>query len=351
MNLKMIKNRLFQIKEIKLIGRTVAIGPNICHVMGLVREPRGIVKLLLLEYEPGFKKRVKQAKINERRGLYDTPVTNRMELRKERSISPESCFYGSVKKIHIGDIIFEINGSSSRVCHLGLEIQAVLFTRFLLEGWNISGIDTQDMDYLYLTQFELKGTYVKLPNIDSSAPIRFCRGTESKQHLVEQPITLAIGEDFAEKLYFVDKEKGKQHWLQINQVYLWDIWTEMKNPYDDPSLKEHLSAQELLVKRAEFESDFLKVCPKGMCYPAIKYECEEEIHIQFHSKSWLDTERPKNNSSRRWFFLDSSNKSVGKLGQELKTGLIQEPFPAETKEIEIELFCYYTKNVQEDIII
>ncbi|MHB8124590.1 MAG: hypothetical protein ACYDEJ_02930 [Desulfitobacteriaceae bacterium] len=45
-------------------------------------------------------------------------------------------------------------------------------------------------------------------------------------------------------------------------------------------MKEQFSPEELAQSKADFEGRFSAMCPKGMCYSVIEYECEEDISLQ-----------------------------------------------------------------------
>lgn len=47
-----------------------------------------------------------------------------------------------------------------------------------------------------------------------------------------------------------------------------------------------MSSEELVQMRLDFENKLLEICPKGMYFPVIEYECEEDISLQFYSKAF-----------------------------------------------------------------
>jgi len=46
------------------------------------------------------------------------------------------------------------------------------------------------------------------------------------------------------------------------------------NNFNDPRLKEQFTAEELEKSKRDFESRFAAICPRGMCFPVIEYECK-----------------------------------------------------------------------------
>lgn len=350
MNFQVLQHQLSQIKEMTVISRNAEIDGVICHVMGMVRRGRDdhTLQMLILQYDEAHREKLEEAEIAE---LTDPPVesiTNRIEQRGDRNLEPTLRF-GSVEKVCIGDLELTTNESGSGICGTEQWDKVALFTQFLLSGWSSVGIDTKDIDTMFLTNLTFDGAYDAIPAFDTEAPIRFSMRQDSTRHLVELPVTLAVGSEYPDKLYFTDKVSGEQHWVQINRVTLCDIWVEMSKTFDNPQRKEQFSPEELARRKAEFEERFSEMCPKGMFYSVIEYECEEGIFLQFYSKRWLDAE-PIHNNSAMGFFM-KPDEPTGKLGLKLKAAIIQEPMAANTVNIEAELFQYNQMGKSDDIVI
>jgi len=192
------------------------------------------------------------------------------------------------------------------------------------------------------------GSYDAIPAFDNQAPIRFSRQQSSTRHLVELPVSLAVGSEYPNKLHFTAKGE-EQQWVQINRVALCDMWAEMSKTFDDPRMEEQVSLEELAQRKAEFEEYFSEICPKGMCYAVVEYECEEDISLQFYSKRWLDAEPIHSNGAMG--FIMSPDETTGKLGLKLKAAVIPEPIAPNTTSIEAELFQYHQTSKSNDIVI
>lgn len=187
-----------------------------------------------------------------------------------------------------------------------------MFTQFLLSGWNPAGIDTNNSSAMYLTYLTFDGSYDAIPAFDTQAPIHFSMQQSSTCHQVELPVLLTVGSEYPYKSYFTDKGGEARHWVQINRVDLCDMWAEMAKTLDDHRINEQASSEELARHKAEFEERFSEICPKGMCYAVIEYECEEDITLQFYSKRWLDAEPVQSNGSMG--FIIGPDEPTGKLG-------------------------------------
>ena len=353
MNFQVLQRQLSQIKEIAVIGRTAEIDGIICHVMGMVRRDDDTLQLLILQYDEAYQRKVEEAEIAE---LTDAAgeltgsgglLTNRIEQRGDRSLRPDlRCHH--VEKVCVGDLELTPNGSSGSICGPRRWDRVALFTQFLLSGWNPAGIDAEDIDAMFLMELNLEGTYDAIPTFDAGAPVCFSMGRDSTSHLVELPVSLTIGEEYPDKLYFTNKGSGERHWIQINKVTLCDMWAEMTKTLDDPKVKDQLSPEELERSKAEFEEHFSEICPKGMCLAVIEYECEEGISLQFYSKRWLDAEPVHTGSAMG--FLMSPDEPTGKLGFKLNAAVIPEPVAPDTASIEAELFRYHRTVKLDDIV-
>ncbi|WP_088189262.1 hypothetical protein [Desulfosporosinus sp. FKA] len=347
MNFKALQNRLSQVKEIAVISRNAETDGVICHIMGMVLRDDGTLQMLILQYDEAYREKLENAEIAVLAASPGEALTNRIQQRGDRNLRPTLCF-GSVERVCFGDLELKTNESGSCKCGTMQWDKAALFTQFLLKGWNPTGLDTKDIDAMFLTNLNFEGTYDTIPAFDTDVPIRFSMRISNTRHLLEMPVTLTVGSEYPNKLYFTDKVSGEEHWVQINKVTLYDMREEMSKTFANPQLKEQ-SLEELARSKAEFEERFSKMCPKGMCYPVIEYECEEDIHLHFYSKRWLDGE-PDHKNSGLGFFM-KTDKPIGKLGLKLKADIIQEPMPANTVTIEAELFHYSRIGKADDIVI
>ncbi|EHQ89844.1 hypothetical protein [Desulfosporosinus youngiae] len=348
MNFQELQNRLSQIKEIAVISRNAEIDGVICHIIGMVCRDDHTLQMLILQYDEAYREKLENAEIAVLTASPGEALTNRIEQRGDRDLEPTLRF-GSVEKVSFGDLELTTNGGDSSKCGTKQWDKVALFTQFLLKGWSPVGIDTKDIGAMFLTNLTFTGAYDAIPAFDTEVPIRFAMRQDSTRHLVEMPVTLTVGSEYPDKLYFTDKISGEQHWVQINRVTLCDMWVEMEKTFANPRLKEQLSPEEVDRSKGEFEKLLSEMCPKGMCYPVIEYECEENIFLQFYSKGWLDAEPIHKNSVLG--FSMKTEESMGKLGFKLKGDIIQEPMPANTVSIEAELFHYSQIGKADDILI
>lgn len=156
---------------------------------------------------------------------------------------------------------------------------------------------------------------------------------------VEKPMTLAIGEDFPDKIYFEATDTHEKQWAQIHRVSLIDIYESLEKDLSDPKMLEHGSPEQLANMKRELEKNFESICPRGMHLPVIEYECEEDITLQFYHSAYLDA-KPSSGGVSAFGFIKASEKQLGKWGHPIKVCVIQHAVPKDTEAIDVELFSF-----------
>jgi len=346
MNIGYLHGILSGIDEIKVIGKNANVGGVICNVMGLIRQGTQM-HLLILQYDESYQQSVEEREAEELYEDPDIPRSNRMAL-STRGIEAKNPF-DSVLKVCIDEREFDVFTSENR--RLGMqEWESILIiAEFLKNGWQPDGIDYQDIDMIFLSSLKLEGDYTSIPDFNQNAKMRFVKGQHCVVRQVEKPITLVIGGQYPDKLFFRDETTGEEHWVQINRVYLLDMWEEMEKTFANPKLQEHMTSEEIKKARLDFEKRFSEICPRGMYFPVIEYECEEDISLQFYSQAYLDAS-PVDRGTSIGFIL-TPEQPTGVLGLKLKSAVIQEPVPENTDRIEAELFNYLFSETSDDILL
>ena len=328
----------------KVIGRTAEFNGVIYHVIGLMRHGQRL-QLFTVRYDEKYTARVEETeRLN---APYKRPESNR-EVMAVGSKNHWEDILQAVRSITIGDTQLAIKGSQGRHCSLQDWENAVILTEFLRQGWNPTGIDLQNIDSLFLTAFEFVEAYDAIPDFGENPMLLFQSAPTSTAYLVEMPVTLTVGEDYPDKLWFKDQTTGETHWAQINRVYLHDVWSEMIKNFDDPRYTERFTAEEIEKAKLDYERHSATICPRGMCLPAVEYECKEDLTLQFYSKAWLEAE-PGMSHSTTGIIAATTDHKLGVTGLKLKIALIQEPVPADTRSIDAELFCCYKLQNHPDV--
>jgi len=347
MNIRQMHEILSHIEEIMVIGKKAGVDGVTCNVMGLVRHGAEL-RLLILQYDENFRQMIEEYEAVEQPENLRRPETNRVLMRGDRRIDALNPFQ-SVAKVFIGKSEYRVNGSEHRRLSAQDWESLLVIARFLDNGWEPNDVDYQNVDMLFLTSLTLDGDYDAIPAFDPDSEMRFIMRPHSVVHQVEKPITLTVGADYPDKITFQDAATGAEHWVQINRVYLSDFWGEMEKTFTDPKLQAQMTPEEIAQARSDFEKRFMAVCPRGMYLPVIEYECDDNIFLQFYSRSFLDA-KPVATGSSMAFMVQPSNPT-GILGLKLRAAVIQEPVPVNTKAIEAELFQAVYSAAGGDIVL
>lgn len=344
MNIKHIQKLLSRIDEIKIISKSAEIEGVIYNVAGVVRYGTEL-RLIIIDFDEQYRQQIEKKELLEACEIRQKPETNRDLLKgREHTIKPIK----GLKSVIIGNKEFEVSGSEGRALSLQ-DGECVLFLSELLKnGWNPEGVDYQRIDMLYLSSIELMGEFSEIPDFENNPLLHFSMRNDSVAHLVEQPITLTVNGEYYNKLWFKNKETDEEHWAQINRVYLQDMWAEMEKTFTEPRLLEQMTKEQIVEAKKDFEEHFVTICPRGMCFPIVEYECDDDISLEFYTKKYLDSEPVSR--SRAMGFIVGSDKKTGILGMKLRAVVIQEPVDVRTENIEAELFQYYKNITSDDII-
>lgn len=345
MNIRNLQKLLSRIDEMKIIGKNAIIDGVVCNIAGIVRYGLQL-RLIIIEYDDLYRQQFEQREISEICDATNGSETNRIMMKGREKVTK---LFRPIRGVFIGDIEFEVSSSENHRLNVQDGESILFLSELLRNGWNPEGIDYQDIDMLFLTSLELIGNFTKIPDFENNLQIRFIMRKDSTSHLVEQPVTLTVNVEYPKKLWFKNKETSEEHWAQINRVYLMDMWVDMEKNLSDPNLLKQMTKEQVATTKKDFEERLLEICPKGMCYPIVEYECEECISLQFHTKNYLESKPVHNNSCIG--FIVGTEKATGILGMKLKAAIIQEPVPANTVIIEAELFQYYKTTTPDDIIL
>ena len=345
MNIKYLQELLSRIDEIKIIGKNAEIEGVVCNVAALVRYGLQL-RLIILEYDEHFQEQIEELEISELCEVPPAPETNRMMLKRDRISAFQP--FRAIKSISVGDSEFEVSGSESRRLNIQDGESILFLSELLRNGWNPEGIDYQNIGMIFLTSIELIGDFTGIPEFENNAKLHFTMRDDTASYLVEKPVILTVNGEYPEKLWFKNEEAGEEHWTQINRVYLLDMWADMEKTFSDPKILEQMTKEQISEAKKRFEEDFIKICPKGMYYPIVEYECEDCISLEFHNKKYLESKPVRTNGSIG--FIMRPDKNTGILGMKLRAAVIQEPVDADTGIIEAELFKYHKTTVLDDII-
>ena len=330
MNLHVLRNLITKNEKRFVLGRLIESNGSKCEVVGIVQKKDKLVLVTTHVVE----KRDEQ--------LYDMS-TERLSYKNRYIMHNQEEEMDRWPLKHVGKVIiddksFEVRSKESRRV-LGYEWESVIeLYEFMKLGWSPEWLENVYAEQLFVTYFELEGDDARDLKLSANSKIVFEERPYVISRYVGLPMSLQISEDYPDKLWFKDERSGEAHWVQVNRVFLMDVHTEMLKMYENPELSEKFNDAQIIKMRAELESRLLEVCPRGMYFPVVEYECfDDDISLQFFAQSYLD-EKQKNNGAIG--FITGADKMTGKLGNKLKACVIQTPVTEETSMIDVELFGY-----------
>lgn len=335
MNLRYLQSLSSEISQIQIIGKSVELYGAINHVMGLIRSGSDL-KLLVLHYDDDFVSRIEETELIEESGCSPEIQTNRLRVHGDRSIEPVKGLYSGCRKLLIGNYEFTSDTTEHSRCNPQDWRALTIFTEFLKHGWNPEGLEDRNIEHLFLATIHLEGEYHSIPEVGKSPVLEFDYYPDYEEFLVEEPLRLSFHSEYPYALQFKNKQTSEEHQVLIHAAYPYDIWKEIMKTFDEPSLLEGLSAEQIAHAKAEFEVQLAAICPKGMHFPMIEYECEQELSLQFHSSAWLEA-KPVHTHSSIGFLVKPEHERASS-GLPMKAAVIQEPISPDTDSIEVELF-------------
>lgn len=330
-------------KSIKLINGEILLENIICDVVGFYLYERNL-QMLILEYNA---EKIETEKEFER-AYYecDGVISNRL---KEQSniLRQNETVVERIREIVIDNVTYKVNGSTSSRIQLSDCEDILNISRFLEKGWEPKHIGEINLEDCFLSSVMFEGQYDEMPNFAHTPKITIKNRNSAKCELIEQPITLNVGKEYTEKIFFKIKETNEEHWLFINNVSVVDMLSETMKNFKNPNIIKKLNTMELKKLKADTEKRILDVCPKGMGFLSLEYESDIDEQIEFYSKEYLEN-KPVNNNNSTTFFI-RPDKKTGKLGKPMRTALIYQPLDLKTKTVDAEIFSMYKTIINPDI--
>lgn len=329
MNIWQLRQAIESIDEIKVIGKDFEFENIKYHFMGLVRKDKTL-SAIILAYDAILREKREEEEMRILEG-FDLDEEKCFTVREEerRSINNGEN-YVSVRKLISGGKEYLIGSSEGwSPSHQPVCDYAPLFFEFIKNGWNAGDMEYTGFDYLHMGIYSFMQEYGAIPDIDLS-DISLEIIPAIKSTLTEIPLTLEIGAEPFEVLL----PNGET--VYFESVSLADMRAQMNETFDSDRLKQMLSPEQILEMKDNFEKEFSKVCPQGKYYVSAEYECKKETSLSIYKKDLLD--KPRRSKDSAMAFIIKSDREPNREGLFIKTAIIDEPFDAETKSVEAEIF-------------
>lgn len=340
--------------EVMPIGRTVEWEGKAYHIAGLTRlekQAEMYILEILSEKAETLDSGTAESALTESGAAETSGDADRQERhtnRKSMKVVPAECPLFNIMSIKLGERELETSSANSGPLALneGCAVDAdsenfFLFYEMMRAGWELSEDSpflTMDWNALGLTRLTFRTEIENLPVLDEKQEILVKWGRRTKQHYVEMPVCLTVGEEA--ELNFVIAD-GRQGVCYINRVYPIDIWKENEENFKNPRYLEIMTAEELEKQKEEFFRNLEQDCPRGMCYLGIEYECTLEGSLAFYDRAFLESEpRISQGSASVMMMLLRPDEPTGKHGLRQRGCVIQTPVASEVRQLEAELFRF-----------
>ncbi len=334
MTLSQLRQNLSEIKQTLPLGRTLEKGELVCHLAGLALDREGTLHLVALEDDPAYSFWLEEQQDPENQQPKQ-PLTRRQLLLRQEDPPFRRILEGFPQNISFGDRSF-------RCCQwgsdYGAEQQAGLFCRLLDQGWDPAPVEHRSLDRLLFSRWTLEGHYNRMPELDLQAPVSFAMQPDRRRHPVELPLELTVGQG-TEKITFTDQTTGETFWMQVLQVRLEDMWAQMEQVFAEHRRRGQLPPEQIDQMQAQFEQDFARKCPRGMRYPVVEYQCQDDCQLDLYLSRYL--EQPPQDSGSDMGFLLRPEQDQTPEGRKIQVAVLQQPVEPDTQIIQAELFGRY----------
>lgn len=328
--------------EIKIIGKDLKKNNKWYHILGMILKEKQVSLYVLEVADHSF----------DEDCIHPYEPTPRKSMKRNIECRCEESLFMRIREFRDGEKIYQVSGASSGPLKNSDFGEAYfLFHRMMESGWQLSENSPfydMDWDLFAVTNIELQGEFDSLP--EWSENIEILVYTEQQIGFIEQPVLLECGKTEELKFCMTDNTSVQCY---VNKIFIVDMWEEQEKKFADPEYKErilkHISEEEFEDMKKHCFETLEEQCPKGQCYMAVYYECDQEVSLDFYDQKYLDTvPEPKEGSCSSMAIMMRPEEKTGSHSLPLKGTVIQKPVSKDTRCIEAELFSY-TKKVEQRV--
>lgn len=323
--------------EIMPIGREIEKEGKTYHIIGMARKEDKAYLYVMERFDP-------------EKAAYRKPDAHcrNRETMKTAPRYPEGYFFG-IAAIRADGQELKTESTTSGPLAVGTDFDCdsmLVFSEMMEKGWWLpeeNEFASENWENIWLTTVTFHMAGETLPDWNRQEITIKYRG-DGRNHYVEKPICLKVGE---ESEFTFSLEDGRTGTCYINRVYLIDIWKENEERFKDPRYLEFVTKEELEKQKEEFFLALEEDCPRGMYYLGIEYECTLAGSLVFYERELLEAE-PKTHkgSARVMMMLLKPDEPIGKHGIRQHGCVIQTPLSGDVKSVQAELFSFM-ENVPE----
>ena len=278
------------------------------------------------------------------------PKTYRQMLtQKQQGPCHRPSLLDSLSKISLGKREIEVVGGSGN--SIGEE-ETLLIARFLKAGVK-AGQMGGEFSHLYLHFLNLDIPWQELLPLAKEVsqnlrePVRLIPGKKSERVAARKRMTLPVG--MKERAYTCTIE-GSEHKFWIEQVQLYDLWSDQEERIRDWKESGKCSEEELRQLKWSWERTAAKLCPKGKCLPLIVYESEEDIQLDFYDRPYLNSLVPTRNRDTE-LGMSGDKEEKGPHGIRPRYAPLQTPVDPDAQKVEVELLNAWMPRENPEIVL
>ena len=286
----------------------------------------------------------------ETRPRRSRPQTYRQMLtQKQQGPCHRPSLLDSLSKISLGKREIEVVGGSGN--SIGEE-ETLLIARFLKAGVK-AGQMGGEFSHLYLHFLNLDIPWQELLPLAKEVsqnlrePVRLIPGKKSERVAAHKRMTLSVG--MKERAYTCTVE-GREHHFWIEQVQLYDLWSDQEERIRDWKESGKCSEEELRQLKWSWERTAAKLCPKGKRLPLIVYESEEDIQLDFYDRPYLNSLVPTRNRDTE-LGMSGDKEEKGPHGIRPRYVPLQTPVDPDAQKVEVELLNAWMPRENPEIVL
>lgn len=187
----------------------------------------------------------------------------------------------------------------------------------------------------------------KRPPQNPNEPVRLIPRKESEKVPARKRMTLSVG--MKERAYTCTVE-GREHHFWIEQVQLYDLWSDQEERIRDWKESGKCSEEELRQLKWSWERTAAKLCPKGKRLPLIVYESEEDIQLDFYDRPYLNSLVPTRNRDTE-LGMSGEKEEKGPHGIQPRYVPLQTPVDPDAQKVEVELLNAWMPRENPEIVL
>ena len=311
MDLAALKRLLSPFDACRALNRSLGEGDRRLSAAALTLRD-GTLSLWLAEHDGTYPERLEAAEWEDLADPRPAPATHREALLGERTVEP-ALMVEHCTAVTMGGVRYMAEGSSlARMERAHDELFSLI--ALLQAGWAAPGWDDLPLESLFLLKIDLQGAFSALPSAGGPLILHPAPVTRSSLQEVSLTVPFAGPVDIS----FTGPAGEAAH---VTGAALLDPWRQLEEVLASPEA-QRLPAEQRAEARRRAEQTYNRVCPRGMAFPALTYEAERTLSLQFCPSAWLDS--PIDGDGSDFAVLAGPREKTGPRGLPLKTAVLSE---------------------------